>query len=129
MVDLFDLRVTRPLVLTDIEASVKKTGRLLTVDTGYKTLGIGAEIVANITEHCFKDLKAPPSRIGLPDHPTPSSRGYLLGLYPDAKKIIAQVCDTLGLPEEKKLAAYAALKDMTNDMPIDIPDPAFQGPF
>jgi pyruvate dehydrogenase E1 component beta subunit len=128
-VDLFDLRVTRPLVLGDIEESVKKTGALLTVDTGYKTLGIGSEIVAQITERCFKSLKTAPARIGLPDHPTPSSRGYLQGLYPDAKKIIAQVCEMLGLPEEKKLAAYGALKDMTSDLPIDIPDPTFQGPF
>jgi pyruvate/2-oxoglutarate/acetoin dehydrogenase E1 component len=128
-VDLFDLRVTRPLVLGDIEKSVKKTGRLLTVDTGYKTLGIGSEIVAAITEHCFESLKAAPSRIGLPDHPTPSSRGYLQGLYPDAKKITAQVCDTLGLTEEKKKSAQKFLQEMTNDLPIDIPDPAFQGPF
>lgn len=128
-VELFDLRVTRPLVLNDIEASVKKTGRLVTVDTGYKTLGIGAEIVASVTETCFINLKAAPTRIGLPDHPTPSSRGYLQGLYPDAKKIISRVCDALGLGEDKKSAAYAALKDMTNDLPIDIPDPAFQGPF
>jgi pyruvate dehydrogenase E1 component beta subunit len=74
-------------------------------------------------------LKAAPSRIGLPDHPTPSSRGYLQGLYPDAKKITAQVCDTLGLTEEKKKSAQKFLQEMTNDLPIDIPDPAFQGPF
>lgn len=128
-VELFDLRVTRPLVLEDIEASVKKTGKLLTVDTGYKTLGIGAEIVAQITERCFKDMKAPPARIGLPDHPTPSSRGYLPGLYPDAQKIIATVGAMLNLSADKIEAANAALKAMTNDLPVDTPDPAFQGPF
>jgi len=128
-VELFDLRVTRPLVLGDIETSVKKTGRLVTVDTGYKTLGIGSEIVSCIVQSCFKSLKAAPSRIGLPDHPTPSSRGYLQGLYPDAAKVIASVCETLGLSEDKQSAAVAALKSMTNDLPIDIPDPAFQGPF
>ncbi len=128
-VELFDLRVTRPLVLGDIEESVKKTGRLLTVDTGYRTLGIGSEIVADITERCFASLKSAPARIGLPDHPTPSSRGYLQGLYPDAKKIIAQICATLNIAEEKQKTAQKALQDMTNDLPIDIPDPVFQGPF
>lgn len=128
-VDLFDLRVTRPLVLSDIEESVKKTGRLLTVDTGYKTLGIGSEIVSQVTEHCFKHLKSAPGRIGLPDHPTPSSRGYLPGLYPDANKIITHVCEALGLAEDKKQAALKALHDATGHLPIDIPDPAFQGPF
>lgn len=128
-VDLFDLRVTRPLQLSDIEQSVKKTGRLLTTDTGYKTLGIGSEIVAQVTEHCFSALKAPPARIGLPDHPTPSSRGYLPGLYPDAKKIVESVCEMLKLPDAKKTEALKRLQDGAANLPIDIPDPAFQGPF
>ncbi len=127
--DLFDLRVTRPLRLEDIERSVKKTGRLLTVDTGYKTLGIGAEIVAQITERCFGALKAPPTRIGLPDHPTPSSRGYLQGLYPDAEKIITHVCAMLGVAEKKRAEAVAVLRASLANLPIDVPDPAFQGPF
>lgn len=127
--DLFDLRVTRPLMLADIEASVKKTGRLLTVDTGYKTLGIGAEIIAQVSERCFGALKAAPKRIGLPDHPTPSSRGYLPGLYPDAKKIIECVCEMLALPEQKKADALKRLEASSANLPIDVPDPAFQGPF
>ena len=128
-VDLFDLRVTRPLQLAEIEKSVKKTGLLLTVDTGYKTLGIGAEIVSQITEKCFKNLKAAPARIGLPDHPTPSSRGYLSGLYPDASKIISQVCNQIGASKEKEDSALKILRDTSANLPIDVPDPAFQGPF
>ncbi len=127
--DLFDLRVTRPLQLAEIESSVKKTGHLLTVDTGYKTLGIGAEVIAQVTERNFGALKSAPARIGLPDHPTPSSRGYLPGLYPDAKKIIAQVCTMLNVPADKQVAALKALDDATAHMPIDVPDPTFQGPF
>lgn len=100
--DVFDLRVLRPLDLTDIEESVKKTGRLCVIDTGYKTLGMGAEIIARLVEHgcTFKD---PPIRMGLPDHPIPSSRGYLKGLYPVGPK--------------------------DSDLPLDIPDPSFHGPF
>lgn len=127
--DLFDLRVLRPLQLADIEKSVRKTGHLLTVDTGYRTLGIGAEIVAHISEHCFGALKQPPARIGMPDHPTPSSRGYLPGLYPDAKRIIMEACAMLKLPEAKKAEALKKLQESSANLPIDIPDPAFQGPF
>ena len=127
--ELFDLRVARPLQHAEIEASINKTGRLLTVDTGYRTLGLGAEIVANATEKCFGALKAAPKRIGLPDHPTPSSRGYLQGLYPDATKIIGDVCALLGAGKDKQDAALAHLKNTTADLPIDVPDPSFQGPF
>ena len=78
--DLFDLRVLRPLILDDIIESVRKTGKLLIIDTGYKTLGIGAEIVARCVE---AGLKFDLIRQGIPDHPIPSSRGYLPAIYPD----------------------------------------------
>ncbi len=124
MTEVFDLRVTRPLELTYIEESVRKTGHLLTIDTGYKTLGIGAEIVSQITERCFSHLKAAPIRIGLPDHPIPSSKGYLEELYPDARKIIVSVCEMLKISSEP---ALLALKE--ENLPLDVPNPAFQGPF
>jgi pyruvate dehydrogenase E1 component beta subunit len=94
--DVFDLRVLRPLNIEDIISSVKKTGHLRFVDTGYKTYGIGAEIIARCVE---AGLQFSVQRIGIPDHPIPSSRGYLEGLYPDTPPI------------------------------IDIPNPNFKGPF
>ncbi len=113
----FDLRVLRPLNLDDIFASVRHTGRLLVIDTGYKTLGIGAEIAAQAAER-FPGIAI--SRIGLPDHPVPSSRGYIPGIYPDAQMIADAVCHMLrrGAPTLPK-----------SDTPIDIPDPSYQGSF
>ena len=128
-IDLFDLRVTRPLKLEEVKLSVKRTGGICAVDTGYKTLGIGSEIISQVTESCFKELKFPPVRIGLPDHPTPSSRGYIPGLYPDAEKIVRSICNSLSLPDTKTKLAIIFLKNKSNDLPIDIPDPSFQGPF
>ncbi len=43
---VFDMRVLRPLNLIDIMASVCHTGRLVTVDTGFRTYGVGAEITS-----------------------------------------------------------------------------------
>lgn len=94
--DVFDLRVLRPLQIDEIIESVAKTGRLTIIDTGYKTYGIGAEIISRCVE---AGLKFTAQRIGIPDHPIPSSRGYLSGLYPDTPSV------------------------------IDSPDPLFQGPF
>jgi pyruvate dehydrogenase E1 component beta subunit len=78
--DVFDLRVMRPLKLFGIIESVRKTGHLIIYDTGYKTLGIGAEIIAQCVE---EGLKFTVERHGIPDHPIPSSRGYLPAIYPD----------------------------------------------
>ena len=48
--EVFDLRVLRPLNLDPIMESVQRTGRLIVCDTGWRTLGLGAEIVARIAK-------------------------------------------------------------------------------
>lgn len=83
--DVFDLRVLRPLIIDDIAESVSRTKHLVIIDTGYKTFGIGAEIIAQLAE---RGLVFEVVRRGIPDHPIPSSRGYLPGLYPDTPPII-----------------------------------------
>jgi pyruvate dehydrogenase E1 component beta subunit len=51
-VEVVDVRTLKPLDETTILGSVKKTGRLIVADTGWKTMGIGAEIVARAAEEC-----------------------------------------------------------------------------
>ena len=126
---VFDLRVLRPLKLNKIFESVQQTGRLLTVDTGFKMFGIGAEIVAEVTENCFSYLKNAPSRLGLPDHPTPSSRGFIHGFYTDSTTILRSVSTMLGIPTDKIRYAEAELIAQRKELPIDVPDPFFKGPF
>ena len=89
----------------------------------------GSEITSQVTEKCFDYLKRAPKRIGLPDHPTPSSRGYIDGYYPDSLKIIKIIIENLDLSEEKKSEIFDDLNNNKKELPIDIPDPAFQGPF
>ena len=126
---VFDMRVIRPLNLEPIFASVAQTGRLMTVDTGFRKFGIGAEIVSEVVTHCFDKLKSPPIRIGLPDHPTPSSRGLVPGIYPDAARIVREAGAELGIPKEKIENAVADLVAKRKGLPVDVPDPFFKGPF
>lgn len=128
-VDLFDLRVLRPLNLAKIMESVGKTGRLLTIDTGFKTLGLGAEIVSEVVAAKFKELKSAPIRLGLPDHPLPSSVGYLDGLYVDSIKIFQTIAKNLGLNQSNVNEGVEALRISRLKVPLDIPDPSFKGPF
>lgn len=128
-VDLFDLRVARPLKLDAIADSVRKTGRLLTLDTGFRTLGMGAEISAEITERCFASLKSAPKRLGLPDHPTPSSRGLIPGFYPDSIQVVRVIAEMLGLEASVTTDVTQALAAARGDLPVDVPDRFFQGPF
>lgn len=126
---VFDLRVLRPLSLDRILDSVMQTGRLMTVDTGFRKYGIGAEIVSETVARCFGKLKAAPVRIGLPDHPTPSSRGLIPGVYPDAAAILREAGRELGIPAKRVGDAIQELEAQRKGLPIDVPDPFFKGPF
>ena len=126
---VFDLRVLRPLMLDRIFESVQQTGRLLTVDTGFRKFGIGAEVVSEVVANCFSALKAAPLRMGLPDHPTPSSRGLVPGIYPDSAAMLRNIGGLLEISEAKIAGAIAELVAQRKGLPIDVPDPFFKGPF
>ena len=127
-VALFDLRILRPLNLKKIITSVNQTGRLLTIDTGFKFLGIGSEIVSQITEKCFSNLKASPIRLGFPDHPTPSSRGYLKNVYTNTQIICDKIMRGLKVNKNIQKKVKENIKKISTKE-IDIPNPLFKGPF
>lgn len=61
-VEILDLRSLLPFDKEAIEASVRKTNRVLVVHEDTMTGGIGGEIAAWISEHCFRHLDAPVMR-------------------------------------------------------------------
>jgi pyruvate dehydrogenase E1 component beta subunit len=69
--EVINLRTIRPLDIDTIVASVKKTSRIVTVEEGWPTAGIGAEINMQVIEHCFDWLDAPPMRVAGLDVPLP----------------------------------------------------------
>lgn len=89
--EIIDLRWLRPLDINTIVWSVKKTGRLLIVDTGWKMCGISSEIIAQVCEKAFNYLKYPPRRIALPDAPCPASQFLEPYYHPNTLDIIKTV--------------------------------------
>ncbi|MYM20136.1 alpha-ketoacid dehydrogenase subunit beta [Brevibacterium sp. 5221] len=86
-VELIDLRGLNPIDFDTIEASVRKTGRLVVAHEAPVFLGLGSEIAARITERCFYHLEAPVLRVGGFHTPYPGSKlehHYL----PDLDRII-----------------------------------------
>ncbi len=69
--DVLDLRTLSPLDIDAITSSVKKTGRAIIVHEAPRTLGMGAEISALITERMIEYLYAPILRVTGPDTPFP----------------------------------------------------------
>jgi len=70
-VELIDLRTIRPMDLPTIIQSVKKTGRLVTVEEGFPQSGVGVEVVARIVQQAFDYLDAPPLTVTGKDVPIP----------------------------------------------------------
>ena len=71
--DLIDLRSVRPIDWPMIEASVRRTGRLLAIDSGHETGGVAGEIVAHVATKCWGDLRSAPDRLAMPDFPEATS--------------------------------------------------------
>jgi pyruvate dehydrogenase E1 component beta subunit len=94
--EVIDLRTIKPLDEEIIAESLKKTGRLVVVDTGWSMGGVCAEIGCLAAEKWFDLLKAPVRRIGLPDIPHPA--GYTLEqfFYPDVKRISTTIRELCG---------------------------------
>ncbi|QXX73858.1 pyruvate dehydrogenase complex E1 component subunit beta [Methylovirgula sp. HY1] len=69
--EIIDLRTLRPLDEATIIASVKKTGRCVTIEEGWPQCGIGAEIIARLMTGAFDYLDAPVLRVTGRDVPMP----------------------------------------------------------
>jgi pyruvate dehydrogenase E1 component beta subunit len=88
-VDLIDLRTLRPLDTDTIIASVKKTGRAVTVEEGWQQSGVGAEIAARIMEHAFDYLDAPVARVSGKDVPMPYAANLEKLALPSVAEVVA----------------------------------------
>jgi pyruvate dehydrogenase E1 component beta subunit len=86
--EVVDLRTIRPMDHDTILESVKKTNRLVTVEEGWGPMGVGAEIVARITEFGFDYLDAPPLRVHQEDVPLPYAANLEALSLPSVPKIV-----------------------------------------
>ena len=94
-IEVIDLRSLAPIDFATIEASVRKTGRLVITHEAAQSGGLGAEIAASITERCFNYLEHAPVRVTGFDIPYPYSKLEFHHL-PDLDRILDGVDRVLG---------------------------------
>jgi len=73
--EVINLRSVKPLDVEAIMKSVKKTGHLMAVESGFPSFGVGAEILALTMEYGFDYLEAPAVRVTGAEVPTPYAQG------------------------------------------------------
>src|SRR6267154_982586 len=87
--EVIDLRTIRPMDTDTLVASVKKTGRAVTVEEGWQQNGVGAEIAARIMEHAFDYLDAPVARVSGKDVPMPYAANLEKLALPSVAEVVA----------------------------------------
>jgi len=122
--EVLDLRSIKPLDVSAIIESVKKTGRVIVADPGWTSFGLAAEIISLISENVFSALKQPPLRIAYPDTPVPTSWKLTQHYYPRPIDIVNAARKLMGQEETSE-----EQMGVQQNTPLDIPDPSFNGPF
>ena len=87
--EVIDLRTIRPMDVDTIIASVRKTGRCITVEEGWPQSGIGSEISAQVMEKAFDFLDAPVIRITGKDVPMPYAANLEKLALPNVAEVVA----------------------------------------
>jgi pyruvate dehydrogenase E1 component beta subunit len=87
--EVIDLRTLRPMDSETIVESVKKTGRLVTVEEGWKQSGVGAEIAARVLADAFDYLDAPIERVAGKDVPMPYAANLEKLALPSVADVVA----------------------------------------
>ncbi|MDN3905142.1 alpha-ketoacid dehydrogenase subunit beta [Arthrobacter sp. YD2] len=107
-VEVIDLRSLAPIDFDTVEASVRKTGRLVITHEAAQSGGLGAEIAASITERCFNYLEHAPVRVTGFDIPYPPARLESHHL-PDLDRILDGVDCVLDRPSSLSAPILSAV--------------------
>lgn len=88
-VEVVDLRSLMPLDMTTVIASVRKTGRLVVAEPGWRSYGAAAEIIAGVSEALGPQMKSAPRRVTWPHAYPGSSRALDESFYPTSIDVAA----------------------------------------
>jgi pyruvate/2-oxoglutarate/acetoin dehydrogenase E1 component len=89
--EVIDVRTLKPLDIDTIEASVRKTGRLVLVSEGARAGGCASEIVARVLDVAYDALKAAPVRVTAQDTPIPYAAQLERAVLPQVDDVVAAV--------------------------------------
>jgi len=122
--EIIDLKIIKPLNISEIIKSVKKTGKLVFLEDDWLDFAIGSEIISKLVEYDQKIFQSKPIRIGFKNTPSPSSVTLAEDFYPNYISIIKIIAKKFNL----KLDIRKNINEFKSDSK-DIPYQGFTGPF
>jgi pyruvate dehydrogenase E1 component beta subunit len=122
-VEVLSLPTVKPLDTGTILRSVRKTGRLLVIDSSWMHFGVSAEVAAVVANKGFKYLKKGVERLGLPDITAPTTPALSRKYYPSEADIGRALMRLTG--KKPAIIKKAGLKKYVPDVFND----TFRGPF
>ena len=94
--EIVDLRCLAPLDMDTVLASVRKTGRLVVAEPGWRMYGAAAEVIAGVAEIMGPDMAAAPRRVCWPHSHVPMSTPLEAAFYPTADDVVAECRAVVG---------------------------------
>ncbi|KAF7593038.1 pyruvate dehydrogenase E1, beta subunit [Aspergillus hancockii] len=95
--EVINLRSVKPLDVETVIQSLKKTGRIMCVESGFPMFGVSSEIMALAMEYGFDYLTAPAVRVTGAEVPTPYAAGLEQMSFPQVDTILGQATKLLRL--------------------------------
>jgi pyruvate dehydrogenase E1 component beta subunit len=96
-VEVIDLVSINPIDYELVFESVRKTGRLLCLDTTNRSFNVGSEIISKVSVHVFQSLKIAPQELSTPDVPCPTSTSLTEVYYPTKLDVINKLLSMFGM--------------------------------
>lgn len=124
----FHFGILKPLKIKNLIPKIKKIKKIILLNSGLKEFGFFSEVVSQIYENIErKEIRH--IRIGLPDHPIPSSKSLTKNVYLTGDIILKNIFKMLKLKKTKQKIIMKDYKNLIKNKIIDTPNNNFKGPF
>ncbi|MBC8331283.1 MAG: alpha-ketoacid dehydrogenase subunit beta [Anaerolineae bacterium] len=94
-VEVVDLRTLRPLDMQPVLESFKRTNRAVVVEEGWRSYGVGSEVVSRIYEEAFDYVDAPIRRVAQTEVPLPYNQALEQMALPQVDDVVSAVKEVL----------------------------------
>jgi len=127
-VEVLDMRSANPIDVEAVVESVKKTGRLIVVDTGWESGSLAESLVGRVAVRAASNFVTSPKVIASPNAPVPTSALESSNYYRDASEI-AEACVHAIVGAHKPIWWDSVKISLRGTNPSDVPHLNYTGPF